>query len=159
MLWSEKLIQLAGSIDAQAIEYKGEKEVLIDIMNGILEFGIFGTSGSAQLVNEKRLKYIAIGGNKTDPKWPNVELISNYVSIKMTGFQLIVGPKGMSDETIIWLNKILTIALNSPETKDNLENRGNIVVAENLDLSRKLDKEHFTDRRNLFLEFSQKINK
>jgi len=121
----EMLKQRAG-IDIVHVPYRGSAAALTDIMAGQVELAFENPSVTVPLVQEGKLKALAVTGESRNPQLPDVPTIiesglPDFVSMSFTG---LVAPAGTPAEIVRRLNQELTAALRAPETIELLEKLG-----------------------------------
>jgi tripartite-type tricarboxylate transporter receptor subunit TctC len=121
----EMLKQRAG-IDIVHVPYRGSAAALTDIMAGQVELAFENPSVTVPLVQEGKLKALAVTGESRNPQLPNVPTIiesgvPDFVSMSFTG---LVAPAGTPPEIIHRLNQELTAGLRAPEMIELLEKLG-----------------------------------
>jgi tripartite-type tricarboxylate transporter receptor subunit TctC len=121
----EMLKQRAG-IDIVHVPYRGSAAALTDIMAGQVELAFENPSVTVPLVQEGKLKALAVSGESRNPQLPNVPTIMesgvpDFVSMSFTG---LIAPAGTPAEIIRRLNQELTAGLRAPETIELLDKLG-----------------------------------
>jgi tripartite-type tricarboxylate transporter receptor subunit TctC len=121
----EMLKQRTG-IDIVHVPYRGSAAALTDIMAGQVELTFENPSVTVPLVQEGKLKALAVTGESRNPQLPNVPTIiesgvPDFVSMSFTG---LMAPAGTPPEIILRLNQELTAALRAAETIELLDKLG-----------------------------------
>jgi tripartite-type tricarboxylate transporter receptor subunit TctC len=121
----EMLKQRAG-IDIVHVPYRGSAAALTDIMAGQVELAFENPSVTVPLVQEGKLKALAVTGESRNPQLPNVPTIiesgvPDFVSMSFTG---LMAPAGTPPEIILRLNQELTAGLRAAETIELLDKLG-----------------------------------
>jgi len=121
----EMLKQRAG-IDIVHVPYRGSAAALTDIMAGQIELAFENPSVTVPLVQEGKLKALAITGETRNPQLPDVPTVMesgvpDFVSMSFTG---LIAPAGTPPEIIRKLSQELTAGLRAPETIELLEKLG-----------------------------------
>jgi tripartite-type tricarboxylate transporter receptor subunit TctC len=121
----EMLKQRTG-IDIVHVPYRGSAAALTDIMAGQVELAFENPSVTVPLVQEGKLKALAVTGESRNPQLPNVPTIiesgvPDFISMSFTG---LMAPAGTPPEIIRRLNQELTAGLRAPETIDLLDKLG-----------------------------------
>lgn len=68
---AESIARSAG-INAKAIPYRGAAPVITDLMGGQLDYTFASYGSAANFIQSKKLRALAISGNKREPDLPNV---------------------------------------------------------------------------------------
>jgi tripartite-type tricarboxylate transporter receptor subunit TctC len=121
----EMLKQRAG-INIVHVPYRGSAAALTDIMAGQVELAFENPSVTVPLVQEGKLKALAVTGDSRNPQLPNVPTIvesgvPDFISMSFTG---LIAPAGTPAEIIRRLNQELTAGLRAPETIELLDKLG-----------------------------------
>jgi tripartite-type tricarboxylate transporter receptor subunit TctC len=121
----EMLKQRTG-IDIVHVPYRGSAAALTDIMAGQVELAFENPSVTVPLVQEGKLKALAITGDSRNPQLPNVPTViesgvPDFVSMSFTG---LMAPASTPGEIIRRLNQELTAGLRAPETVELLDKLG-----------------------------------
>jgi tripartite-type tricarboxylate transporter receptor subunit TctC len=121
----EMLKQRAG-IDIVHVPYRGSAAALTDIMAGQVELAFENPSVTVPLVQERKVKAIAVTGESRHPQLPDVPTVMesgvpDFVSMSFTG---LVAPAGTPPDIIRRLNQELANGLRSTEMIELLEKLG-----------------------------------
>jgi tripartite-type tricarboxylate transporter receptor subunit TctC len=121
----EMLKQRAG-IDIVHVPYRGSAAALTDIMAGQVELAFENPSVTVPLVQERKVKAIAVTGESRNPQLPDVPTVMesgvpDFVSMSFTG---LVAPAGTPPDIIRRLNQELANGLRSTEMIELLEKLG-----------------------------------
>lgn len=154
---SSLLFQRAFNVRAVNITYKGEGPGLTDLMGGHVNFAVFTAAGVTPLVNEKRLRALAVFSNQRLPALPGVPTAGEIGAgqLELGSWSGVMAPAGTPPDIVqkmnVALNTVLkdttllqTFAANSAipkggSTQDyadflkrESERWGNIIKAENI---------------------------
>jgi tripartite-type tricarboxylate transporter receptor subunit TctC len=121
----EMLKQRTG-IDIVHVPYRGSAAALTDIMAGQVELAFENPSVTVPLVQEGKLKALAVTGDSRNPQLPDVPTmieggVPDFVSMSFTG---LMAPTGTPAEIVRRLNQELTAGLAVPETSELLDKLG-----------------------------------
>jgi tripartite-type tricarboxylate transporter receptor subunit TctC len=126
----EMFKQRAG-IDIVHVPYKGTAAALTDIISGQVEMTFENPSAAIPLIQEGRLKGLAVTGEVRNTQVPNLPTmiesgLPDFVSMSFTG---LVAPAGTPAEIVKRLNAAINEGLKSPEMKISYEKLGVVAKA------------------------------
>ena len=126
----EMFKQRAG-IDIVHVPYKGTAAALTDIISGQVEMTFENPSVAIPLIQEGRLKGLAVTGEVRNTQVPNLPTmiesgLPDFVSMSFTG---LVAPAGTPAEIVKRLNAAINEGLKSPEMKISYEKLGVVAKA------------------------------
>jgi tripartite-type tricarboxylate transporter receptor subunit TctC len=113
------------------VPYRGIADATKDLLGGTIQAMTASIPATLPLAAEKRLKVLAVTGNKRIPQLPNVpswqeEGVPNATVINYWG---IVAPAGTSPAIVARLNAEVRKVLAQPEVRARLEREGAEVIA------------------------------
>ena len=99
------------------IPYKGSRQVLLDVVNGNLQFVIDNVLTWAPLANAGRVRPIAVTGLKRSPLLPDVPTLdeSGYPGFEASSWFGIAAPKNTPREIIAKLNADINAVISTPD--------------------------------------------
>ena len=127
-LLAEQLQALAG-VKLIHVPYKGGAPALNDVLAGHVPVFFDTLATSAKLVQENRLRSLAIASPKRSPVMPAVPTLaeSGYPEVQGMGWYAIVAPAGTPREIVARLNEEANKALNAPEVRERIASIGGTV--------------------------------
>ncbi len=101
------------------IPYKGSAPAIVDLIAGQTHLLVDSPSVVLPQIKAGKLKAIYVTGRERDSNVPEVQTAreSGYPGLETAGWQGLVGPAGMSNETIARLNTALRQALQRPDVR------------------------------------------
>ncbi len=123
---------LAGSLLAHLaqvemlhVPYKGSAQIQTDILGGNLVTGFVTLSGALGLINEGRLRALAVSTAKRSSVLPNVPAVAETLrGFEISGWYGLMAPANTPPAIIKRLNTELTAVLHSPEMVARLRDAG-----------------------------------
>ena len=127
-LLAEQLQALAG-VKLIHVPYKGGAPALNDVLAGHVPVFFDTLATSAKLVQENRLRSLAIASPKRSLLMPAVPTLaeSGYPEVQGMGWYAIVAPAGTPREIVARLNEEANKALNAPEVRERIASIGGTV--------------------------------
>lgn len=127
-LLAEQLQALAG-VKLIHVPYKGGAPALNDVLAGHVPVFFDPLATSAKLVQENRLRALAIASPTRSPVIPAVPTLaeSGYPEVQGMSWFAIVAPAGTPREIIARLNEEANKALNAPEVRERITSIGGTV--------------------------------
>ena len=109
--------RLMAGFQATPVPYRGNPQLVTDLVAGQIKFGFVGTSGVAQHVREGRLKGLAMASRKRSPLAPELPTIaeSGYPEFEFEGFHVLAAPAGIPEPVAALLEREVLRVLASPE--------------------------------------------
>jgi tripartite-type tricarboxylate transporter receptor subunit TctC len=121
----EKLKRLAG-IDIVHIPYKGAGDAMRDHLSGNLTLLFDGPTTAMANVQTGRVKYIATAAETRSAMLPNLPTLREEgYDVGRRGYQLLLGPPGMSPDIVNAIHKHVDLALSRPDVAALLQSTGN----------------------------------
>ena len=126
-----ELLQLRTGIQLQMVPYSGgSAQAFTDVVAGRIPIVIEGYTGMAELFKAGTIKPLAIAAPKRIPAAPNLPTVAETIpGLVASGWQAVLAPSGTPDAAIKVASAALRAALNMPEVRDTLANRGSFVRA------------------------------
>lgn len=123
---SGELFGLRFGVKLVHVPYKGAAPVLADLLGGHIPMTLDQVTTAVRLVNEGKVRAIAVTTAKRSPKLPNVPTLaeSGAPGFDLYSWQGLFGPKGLSPEMVARLYEAVLFALNDPTVKQNLSDFG-----------------------------------
>ena len=127
-LLAEQLQAFAG-MKLIHVPYKGGAPALTDVLAGHVPVFFDTLATSARLVQENKLRALAIASPNRSPVIPAVPTLaeSGYPEVQGMGWFAIVGPAGMPRDIVARLNEEANKALNAPEVRERIAAIGGTV--------------------------------
>jgi tripartite-type tricarboxylate transporter receptor subunit TctC len=109
--------RLMAGFQATPVPYRGNPQLVTDLVAGQIKFGFVGTSGVAQHVREGRLKGLAMASRNRSPLAPELPTIaeSGYPEFEFEGFHVLAAPAGIPEPVAALLEREVLRVLASPE--------------------------------------------
>ncbi len=118
--------KVAAGIDVLHVPYKGTPEALNDVMGGRVEYFFSPVVSALSLVNEKRVKALAVGSPQRASVLPDVPTTeeAGYKGSAYNYWAGLLAPAGTPPAVIDRLNKEVVAVLALPEVKERLAKVG-----------------------------------
>jgi tripartite-type tricarboxylate transporter receptor subunit TctC len=122
--------RLMAGFQATPVPYRGNPQLVTDLVAGQIKFGFVGTSGVAQHVRQGRLKGLAMASRKRSPLAPELPTIaeSGYPEFEFEGFHVLAAPAGIPEPVAALLEREVLRVLASPELQQKYRAR-DILIA------------------------------
>lgn len=119
---SAEMFSTRAGVKFQHIPYKGSPQVLLDVVNGNLQFTIDNVLTWAPLARAGRVRPIAVTSLKRSPLLPDVPTLdeSGYTGYQATSWFGIAAPKGTPREVIAKLNADINAVIDTAEFRQKL---------------------------------------
>jgi tripartite-type tricarboxylate transporter receptor subunit TctC len=114
--------RLVAGFQTTPVPYRGNPQLVTDLIAGQIKFGFVGTGGVAQHVRAGRLKGLAISTRKRSPFAPDLPTIaeSGYPSFEFDSYHVLAAPAGLPEAVAGLLEREVLQALASPELQEKL---------------------------------------
>ena len=109
--------RLMADFPATPVPYRGNPQLVTDLVAGQIKFGFVGASGVAPHIREGRLKGLAVAGRNRSPIAPELPTIaeSGYPKFEFEGFHVLAAPAGIPGPVAALLEREVLRVLASPE--------------------------------------------
>jgi len=122
--------RLMAGFQATPVPYRGNPQLVTDLVAGQIKFGFVGTSGVAQHVRAGRLKGLAMASRHRSPLAPEMPTIaeSGYPEFEFEGFHVLAAPADIPEPVAALLEREVLGILASPELQQKYRAR-DILIA------------------------------
>jgi len=116
------LFKVKAGIDMLYVPYKGSAQSVTDLLGGQTHMTIDGLTTLYPLIEEGKLRPLAIASAARWPKLPDVPTLveSGYPDFVLDAWTGVVAPAGTPREIVDRLNAAINDGLQSPEAKESL---------------------------------------
>jgi len=122
---SGELLKTMAQIDMTHIPYKGGGPAMTDLLGGQVELFVAIISTAVPQVQAGKARALAVTGDKRSPALPDVPTVAETIKgYESTNWYCMLGPPHMPAPLIERWHREMTAALNSPEIKQALFDRG-----------------------------------
>jgi tripartite-type tricarboxylate transporter receptor subunit TctC len=122
---SGELLKTMAGIDMTHIPYKGGGPAMTDLLGGQVELFVAIISTAVPQVQAGKARALAVTGDKRSPALPDVPTVAETIKgYESTNWYCLLGPANMPRPLVERWNKEMTAALNSPDVKQALHDRG-----------------------------------
>lgn len=123
--------RMKAGFPAVPVPYRGNAQLVIDLVAGQIKFGLVGTGGVIEHVHAGRLKALAISAAKRAASAPNVPTIaeSGYPDFKVEPYFVISAPAGVPEPIAVQLEREVRNALQSSDLRDRFRAQNFEMVA------------------------------
>jgi len=117
--------QMTGT-DIVGIQYRGGAPALVDVVAGQVPMMFGYISSSMPHIQEKRLRAVAVSGDRRAPMLPEVPTVaeSGVAGYSVYEWNGMVGPAGLPAAIVTRLHDEIVRALQAPEVRERLEALG-----------------------------------
>ncbi len=125
-----ELLKLKAGMSITHIPYKGQGAAVIDLIAGHEQVGLLNMIGTVQIVQQGRLRAIAVSGPKQSAALPGIPTIeeSGIPGFVEVAGHMIMVRSGTPPDIVARLNREFIKAVNTPEVKGRLESEGAEVI-------------------------------
>jgi tripartite-type tricarboxylate transporter receptor subunit TctC len=90
-------LRMRGGFDLVHVTYKGNPQVVADVVGGHVQAGFLATPGVLELVNEGKLRGLAVSGSRREPRAPSVPTVAEagYPDFDIGFFQVMLAPSAI----------------------------------------------------------------
>lgn len=116
-----ELFKTLSGTDIQHVPYKGTGAAIVDLVAGRVQMAIDSYSAMMPLVKDGSMKLLAVGTPErvsTQPDLPTID--ETLPGFTASGMVYVIGPDGMPEEAVSWLNQAINDALADPELSQTL---------------------------------------
>lgn len=120
------LVKLLGANPVH-VPYKDYGAWMVDISNGELPFSFTSVGSSRQLKASGKLNYLAVLGDKRDPRYPDVPTINEFLGQKMeylNPFMIVYTKESVPTDIKAHIHSSITSAMASPDVVESLDTIG-----------------------------------
>lgn len=122
-------MQDKGQFSLLHVPYKGVAPVLPDLVSGVVDVAFMSYAAVEGLVQQGRLKVLAVSSAKRAPALPNVPTLSETIpGCVLEAWYAVIGPKGMPPEVVGKLNEVINTTLQSPAFQKQIAAEGALVA-------------------------------
>lgn len=124
-LASELLASSAG-FKISAVPYKGESQLLVDVLGGHVDAGVATVPGASSAIKSGKAKALGVAGAKRNVIFPQLPTVaeSGVASYEVSTWQVIVAPAGTPAPIVARLNAAIVKALSDPALKEQYATYG-----------------------------------
>jgi len=125
-----ELLNQSAGLKMVHVPYKGSAPAVQDLIGGQTHLLVDVSAVLMPHINSGRLKAIYVTDPQRNPMLPNVAFArqTGYPSLETSGWQGLVGPPGMSRDTVVRLAQAIQDVMNRPEMKDKFNQIGGSVI-------------------------------
>lgn len=126
---SGEMYKKAANVDFVHVPYRSGPQAVQDMLGGHIDFMFENISTIESHVDAGKVRVLAVTSNKRNSRFPNVPTmqeagVDGYEVVSWAG---IVAPARTPPEVVERLNKAINAALNLPEIKDFVTQRGGVI--------------------------------
>jgi tripartite-type tricarboxylate transporter receptor subunit TctC len=123
--------RMLADFPAVSVPYRGNTQVVVDLLSGEIKFGFIGTAGVIKYVRAEQLRGLAVSGNRRVEAAPELPTIaeSGYPGFEVQTSYAILAPAGLPDPIAKKLELAIQKALKSPDIKDRFQPLGIEITA------------------------------
>lgn len=123
---SGELFQRAADVSLLHVPYKGGHPARMDMLGGNLDL-LFGDLGSIPLVQEGKLRALAVTGPTREQAMPDIPTIqeAGIKDYAVMGFYLLVAPQGTPDGIVTRVSDAVAAMLQQPDVRQKIIDMGN----------------------------------
>jgi tripartite-type tricarboxylate transporter receptor subunit TctC len=121
---------LLAGFKATPVPYRGNPQLVTDLVAGQIKFGFVATSGVAQHVREGRLKGLAVSTRKRSPLAPNLPTLeeAGYPEFEFDSYHVLAAPAGVPEAIAIPLEREVLRVLALSDVQEKLRVQDILVV-------------------------------
>ncbi|WP_270934157.1 Bug family tripartite tricarboxylate transporter substrate binding protein [Falsiroseomonas oryzae] len=137
-LAGELLNHMAG-IRTVHVPYRGSGPAVTDIAAGVVQFGYNSLASGLSLIQEGRIRPIAVTSKERMPQLPNVPTVAEYAPLaqyELVNFFGVFAPAATPEPIMERLHAVVSAALREPDLRGRFEGQGLLVQSMNLAESR-----------------------
>lgn len=138
-LAGEYLNHMAG-INTVHVPYRGSAPAVTDIAAGVVQFGYNSLASGLSLIQEGRIRAIAVTSKERMPQLPNVPTVAEYAPLaayELVNFFGVFAPAATPEPIMERLHAVIAEAVRQPDLKARFEGQGllltNFSLAESRD--------------------------
>jgi tripartite-type tricarboxylate transporter receptor subunit TctC len=128
-LAAEVFKQQAG-VDIQHIPYKGTNDLIADLLSGRVPISFISPLIAKQLVNEGKLRALALSSAKRSPSWPDTPTLAEagVPGYEVEAWYAILLPKATPSDVVEKLSRSIADAVKAADVAERLATLGNEAV-------------------------------
>lgn len=134
-----ELFKLKTGADIVHVPYNGTTPGLNAVVSGDVQMSFAGIGTTRQLIENGRLRAIAVTGEKRNPAMPNVPtFLENGLEINASSYWGLYAPSQVSEPIVDIASKAFSKAVRNPENVEKLTNLGYTIIGNSPEEHRKL---------------------
>jgi tripartite-type tricarboxylate transporter receptor subunit TctC len=112
--------RLLAGFQATPVPYRGNPQLVTDLVAGQIKFGFVGSSGVGEHVRAGRLKGLATAGRERYPLAPELPTIAQagYPDFEYDGYSVLAAPAGTPEPVVALLEREVLRVLVAPELQE-----------------------------------------
>jgi tripartite-type tricarboxylate transporter receptor subunit TctC len=137
-LSGELLNHMAG-IRTVHVPYRGSGPAVTDIAAGVVQFGYNSLASGLPLIQEGRIRAIAVTSKERMPQLPNVPAVAEYAPLaryELVNYFGVFAPAAMPEPIMQRLHAVVSAAVREPDLRKRFEDQGLLVQSMSLAESR-----------------------
>lgn len=120
-------LQDKANVKFLLVPYKTNAEGITGTLGGVTDAHV--DTVATILAQAGKLKAVSFGASPRSPRLPNVPSVREIVpGVDMTAWFGIVGPAGMPNDVVAWLNREIVRALRDPQVSESVSKAGFDIV-------------------------------
>ncbi len=138
-LAGELLNHMAG-IRTVHVPYRGSGPAVTDIASGQVQFGYNSLASGLSLIQDRRIRAIAVTSKERMPQLPDVPSVSEYAPLaqyELVNFFGVYAPAATPEPVMQRLHQVISTALRDAELRNKFEGQGLLVQSMGLEESRR----------------------
>src|SRR6185436_15372356 len=118
-----EMFKSAARIDMLHVPYKGGAQVMTDLMGGQIALMFVNQLAALPQIKADKVKALGVAAAERSPSLPDVPTFveSGFPDFKVSVWWGVMGPGGLSKDTVAQLNREIVAALGSAEMKERLQ--------------------------------------
>jgi tripartite-type tricarboxylate transporter receptor subunit TctC len=121
-----EMLKSAAGLDIQAVHYRGDAPANLALIAGEIQLGVMPMATTLPLVQDGKIKALAIGGAQRSPAMPNTPVIAETLpGFESTSWQGYFMPAGTPREIVARLQQETAKVLKLPDVMERLRAGGN----------------------------------
>ncbi|MBU4609344.1 tripartite tricarboxylate transporter substrate binding protein [Achromobacter sp. GG226] len=120
----------AAGVDVMHIAYRGGATVITDLLAGQIQFGFFTVPTMYDHIRAGSVRALAVTGDARSPRLPDVPTMAEagLPAVDATPFFGLIGPAGLSPQTVSQLSQAASEAVRSGPLRERLVEMGFVPV-------------------------------
>jgi tripartite-type tricarboxylate transporter receptor subunit TctC len=121
--------RLLAGFKTMPVPYRGNPQLVADLIAGQIKFGFVGTAGVAQHVRAGRLKGLAISTRERSPLAPDLPTIaeSGYPEFEFDTYYVLAAPAGIPGQVATLLEREVLQVLVSPDLQEKFRAQDTLI--------------------------------